>query len=197
LGFSIEFEVYSSGGQDITPPELVDFHFTSDTMIDISNQEQELYYSLSMIDDLSGLNFCTVYSISPSGSNQVYYSHNFNGELEITDTGILNIPQNVETGLWEINYISCRDIVNNMISFSGSYLEELGFSIEFEVFIYDDNQSNLGDINEDGLINVVDVVTMVNIIINDGEYNYLGDINEDGLINVVDIVSLVSIILNI
>ena len=57
-------------------------------------------------------------------------------------------------------------------------------------------ESQVGDINEDGLINVVDIVAIIDIILNTGEYNYLSDLNEDGLINVVDIVGLVSLILD-
>jgi len=55
-----------------------------------------------------------------------------------------------------------------------------------------------GDINNDGIINVVDVVGLVNaILINDFyEDSCLYDLNEDEIINVVDIVSLVNFILN-
>jgi len=70
--------------------------------------------------------------------------------------------------------------------------DDLGYQNTLECF-----ESQLGDINEDGFVNIVDIVTVVNIILNDGQYNYLGDVNQDGLINVVDIVSLVSLILDI
>ena len=51
-----------------------------------------------------------------------------------------------------------------------------------------------GDINDDGTINVIDVVLLVNIIL-DNEWNISGDINSDGTINVIDVVMLVNIIL--
>ena len=54
---------------------------------------------------------------------------------------------------------------------------------------------DIGDINEDGLINVLDVILVVNIILNDSE-NEEGDINTDGLINILDIVFLINLILN-
>ena len=55
-----------------------------------------------------------------------------------------------------------------------------------------------GDINNDSVINVVDVVSLVNaILINEINHDLcLYDLNEDAIINVVDIVSLVSFILN-
>ena len=54
-----------------------------------------------------------------------------------------------------------------------------------------------GDMNFDGQINVVDIVSIVAIILdNDSEYNILADLNEDGIINIIDIIQLVDIILS-
>ncbi len=52
----------------------------------------------------------------------------------------------------------------------------------------------LGDLNGDGVINVMDIVLAVDAILH-AEYNPLGDINGDGQLNVVDIVQLVNLIL--
>ena len=57
-----------------------------------------------------------------------------------------------------------------------------------------------GDINEDGITNVIDIVQMVNSILDDSieltDYQIcLLDLNTDGLVNVIDIVSLVNLIL--
>ena len=59
----------------------------------------------------------------------------------------------------------------------------------------------LGDINQDGSINILDIVSMINFILSnniptDNQF-ILSDINEDGIINVLDIVLIVNIILNI
>ncbi len=51
-----------------------------------------------------------------------------------------------------------------------------------------------GDINDDGLVNVVDVVLLINLILHDGE-NASADMNNDGEINVLDVVLVVNIIL--
>ena len=70
--------------------------------------------------------------------------------------------------------------------------------IDISDFWYQNTDScyEIGDLNEDGMINVVDVILLVNIVLNDENYFPEGDINQDGLNNVVDIVSLVNIILN-
>ena len=54
----------------------------------------------------------------------------------------------------------------------------------------------LGDVNEDGSINVLDVVTLVNIILDQAEPTPYGDINIDGSLDILDVVALVNMILN-
>ena len=53
-----------------------------------------------------------------------------------------------------------------------------------------------GDVNNDGVINVIDIVLVVDYILND-LYITEGDINEDGLLNILDIVILTTIILGV
>jgi len=52
-----------------------------------------------------------------------------------------------------------------------------------------------GDVNQDGNVNILDVVSMVNIVLSGG-YNNLADFNNDGAVDVLDIVQLVNLILN-
>ena len=57
-----------------------------------------------------------------------------------------------------------------------------------------------GDINQDSIINVIDIVALVNYILG-GTLNEAGicasDLNGDTIINVIDIVALVNIILSL
>ena len=66
-------------------------------------------------------------------------------------------------------------------------LKELTFTVI-------NNNNLLGDLNNDGIINVADIVQLVNFILSN-DYNLNGDINQDELINVLDIISLVNLIL--
>ena len=52
-----------------------------------------------------------------------------------------------------------------------------------------------GDLNEDGILNVLDVILMVNLALDEG-YEDIADMNEDGIINILDIVILLNTILN-
>ena len=54
----------------------------------------------------------------------------------------------------------------------------------------------LGDLNEDGVINILDVIMMINIILDGDEYLELGDLNGDGGIDILDVIMLVNVILN-
>ena len=58
----------------------------------------------------------------------------------------------------------------------------------------------LGDLNEDDIINIQDVIILVNIslsVINPSDYQVVsGDINEDGIIDILDIINCINIILN-
>ena len=47
----------------------------------------------------------------------------------------------------------------------------------------------------DGTVNVLDVVSIVNIVLN-GENNSMADLNSDGIINILDVILLVNIILD-
>ena len=52
----------------------------------------------------------------------------------------------------------------------------------------------IGDINNDGESNVLDIVQLVNLILN-GEFQNNGDLNQDGFLNVIDVIYLVNEIL--
>jgi len=58
----------------------------------------------------------------------------------------------------------------------------------------------LGDLNDDGSINVLDIVLLVNLIINDttpdNHIQWVADLNIDAILNVLDIVLLVNVILD-
>ena len=58
------------------------------------------------------------------------------------------------------------------------------------------NEPMIGDMNDDGVINILDIVGLVNIILGISPENPAGDLNQDGVYNVLDIVQLVNIILD-
>ena len=69
------------------------------------------------------------------------------------------------------------------------------------IAIEEDISYTSGDMNQDGNLNVLDIVMIVDLILNNPNPSemeiLLGDLTNDGLVNVLDIVMLVDIILGL
>ena len=72
-------------------------------------------------------------------------------------------------------------------------------SLIYRMYFYEEEVDNLGDITQDGVINVVDVILMVNFILElqtlSEEQLQIADVNMDTIINIVDILIVMNIIL--
>jgi len=70
---------------------------------------------------------------------------------------------------------------------------------EWMLYVLDEltggNQGMLGDINGDSTLNILDLVSLVNLVLYN-EYINTGDLNEDGTLNILDVVLLANLILN-
>jgi len=53
----------------------------------------------------------------------------------------------------------------------------------------------LGDLNQDDMLNILDIIIMVNIILELDDYESLADMNEDGIVNILDVITLINAIL--
>lgn len=110
------------------------------------------------------------------------------------------LDYNTETQLWYFSYeipldaFSLNFAFNNGNGYWDNNAGEDWFILVDEMLIY------LGDINFDGVINVVDIVQLINHILENTLLNeqaeISADFNEDNLINIVDIVQLVQVILD-
>jgi len=106
-------------------------------------------------------------------------------------------PTNIDL-LYNFEYDS---IPNNhpfsglILMVSGDNLLECEFLFEFII----NEQINVGDINLDTKVNVLDIIYLVNYILYSLEFTEqqiaLADLNQDQIINVVDIILIVDIIL--
>jgi len=80
------------------------------------------------------------------------------------------------------------DSVQDIFDFSG-IAPDLG------TFEYASSECGItGDVNNDGSINILDVVNVVNLILSD-QFDICADLNADGSINILDIVLIVNMIL--
>ena len=116
---------------------------------------------------------------------QVPWLYNPNTQIMIT--------YDDEESIYEkASYIIDKDIGGAMFwEFSGDKYSDLLNQV-YNVFSL--NENILGDLNQDGNLNVIDVVLMVNLALNN-DYDFYADMNEDSIINILDIVELLNIIL--
>ena len=74
------------------------------------------------------------------------------------------------------------------------------YSFNCEALNFDDgdciNSCNLGDVNDDGTINIIDIVLIVGCILDENNNCQCSDINSDGTIDVMDIIIILDIIIN-
>ena len=97
-----------------------------------------------------------------------------------------------------------RDFVINqegLISYANNEIDTAWMLSVIYDLLSNNEDMLLGDVNSDGLINVLDVVNIINFILSInipvGDQFALSDINQDNVINILDIVLIVNIILNI
>ena len=108
-------------------------------------------------------------------SNTLYY-----GEQAIYD---VEVDSNQLSSSSEVSYILIESNSN-----------ESNIIVPINVSLIDNTV--IGDINGDEIINVLDVVIIVNMIVSNAEYSPEADLNDDAIVNVLDIVLLVNLILN-
>jgi hypothetical protein len=54
----------------------------------------------------------------------------------------------------------------------------------------------MGDLNDDSILNIQDIIIMINIVLGTEEYNETADLSGDGIINVLDVIQLMNLILD-
>ena len=54
-----------------------------------------------------------------------------------------------------------------------------------------------GDLNQDELLNILDIIIMVNIILGIEDEQPMADMTGDGLVNILDVITLINTILDL
>ena len=115
--------------------------------------------------------------IGIENSNEIVFS-----DLELTHgTNFINISNEFEGS----------HVLVLLSGFTGNELNFDTLMISVDTHTY----TSSGDIDNNGVINVIDVIQLINYILNNNN-NLAGDINNDGNINIIDVVLLVDIILS-
>ena len=148
---------------------------------------------LEIVPPVDANGFYEINDVDPFGPNIYSWIHEENFYSN-TQSGAFRLPN----GNTIITSTAEQDVfeVNNAGNIQWSYDGNLGTAraIKYPLDYLLDNGLQ-GDLNNDGMLNVLDIVQLVNIILSNN-YDSNGDLNIDGAIDVLDIVLLVNIILN-
>ena len=94
------------------------------------------------------------------------------------------------TGEGDITQLCFEDVILSN-QFGTSVNMMVGSCMDLELCSYS------GDMNSDGIYNVLDAVIMVNMILGVMEQDFcVGDLNQDGILNILDVVMLINLILD-
>ena len=110
--------------------------------------------------------------------------------------------------IWALNYSGDGNNVNESLLQSGINIASFGLDQNNELLICananiykltsDEEPGMMGDLNQDGLVNVQDIIISINIILGGESSDYelwSGDLNQDNVIDILDIVLLINLIL--
>ena len=122
--------------------------------------------------------------------------------LTYLSLGYNELTGEIPEGICELESLSYVSLSNNNLCppypgcLSG---DQIGSQTPEECSPCIEGEGTLGDINEDSVIDILDIVTGMNIILETISYtdcqSYLLDFNEDGTTDVLDIVEMVNYIL--
>ena len=166
------FVIWAYINYGVTPPA------STATYIEITKENNSLYYNSNGF--VFGL--------------QIKLLHGEDIEFEYEDAQFEMIYDGQE---FETNIILLHNqgISELILSANSSFIVDNIIAVDWNDYIpVIFSESIPGDINEDGVLDIIDIVGMVNYILN-SEYNAIGDVNNDGSINIFDIILIVSWIL--
>ena len=136
----------------------------------------------------------------------IMYFWIFNNQLSQLPESVCNLPL-IWDGMDYANYpyfasggnqLCDSNLIPDCVENSSNF--EISLDQFYYSFIQDSPQdcpddALLGDLNDDGILNVLDIVLMVNMVLDNG-YDGVADMNGDGTVNVLDIVTLINTILS-
>ena len=173
---------------------------------------EKVYTSMSNLDEI---NFSDFMNVSDSNSKQNYPYISLDENIVVVWADYINS----NSGNWEV-YFAMRDLeTNDMINIQkinddeNNYIQKDPFLYKYlnDVYIFwSDNrngnyeiyfskglgQSNLlGDVNQDFVIDVLDVVSLVQVVLGNSDNIDNADLNDDTIVNIQDAIILINWIL--
>ena len=146
------------------------------------NMEEGIYFS----DNLS------ILISNQSGYAQYYDYHLFDSEgwfIEELNSFVLNPYSTIELNFSPSNINN--DVSNLTFNITPMYHNYDSKNYNFQIYAPQMN----GDLNFDGILNILDIVILIEIILDGDEFNSASDVNSDGIVNILDVITLLNLIL--
>ncbi len=153
-------------GQDFTGPSLVDFEFI-DHSANVENGPDTIGFSISAMDDITGIGSCSVLLKSPLGNHNAAGMAIFlTSPLSGTAGGEIVIDEYVESGTWKVDQITLYDSYGNKTNYHQFFLQG-SYDIEVEVISNQDITAPLitGFILDPGPYETMTSPDMINFIV--------------------------------
>lgn len=122
----------------------------------------------------------------------IFYANSLTNSLMLSDEQIIN--DDGGNSIQTTPIIKCKnDIIYSVWS------DDRG--ADYQIYFSSTNQLDItqGDINQDGIINILDIVSLVNFILQNDTPNIIeqtaADMDGNGILNILDIVQIINIIL--
>ena len=144
----------------------------------------------SYVDPTDGILEATIHNNS-WGTGWFNYTLLIN-DLEIISDNIFVNPFEISTLNIDLSTIDINSGAILTLEIYPENAPEKVQSVDFSIY----SSVLLGDLNNDGTWNILDIVILANLILAGDSSNPAGDLNNDGLQNILDIVLLINIILD-
>jgi len=141
-------------------------------------------YDNYFIDYNPSLSF-KIYNKGWSEQNFNYYIHNELGDTLYSSSTFVQSDSIVEENI-DFELLNFVNQESYTLVINASYENEQKIEFKYNGFF--------GDINNDHIIDVIDIVSLINFILESND-DLTADLNDDGILNVLDIVILINLIL--
>ena len=178
--------LFSAKSGDIGDAESSSLSVTLDVVMD---NQIEFYYKVASEYSPSGLYFYDGLEFYIDGLLQSQLQPDSDGQSPWT---LASYPVAAGTRTFTWTYVKDGGGGTTDIEDDSAWLDNITFppaSINYG--------SQLGDVNGDGLISILDIILMINMVLDNEEDQNSADINQDGTVDVLDIIMAVNIVLDI
>ena len=98
-------------------------------------------------------------------------------------------------GSCDYYYPDCYEYLDYGGSYGSWSTECGGGTVQIDNSYCEEVEYQLGDLNQDSVINIQDIIIVINLILNN-EFDLSADVNLDNTVNILDVIRLVNVILN-